>query len=530
MQLALSFSTLLASVLLLLSAADVQAVPVKRSKTITLPLTRIHQNRGDVHPSVLLQQHINRGQRRIARMKGVSPPSKRDLEEAILKRLYIPQNGRPHFKRFNRGGTASHPNSLVEEDEDEADDEDAEDDETSELSALGHKHKTPATDTNEAARKKKGKGGNATAAAAAGTNVVSSSTAAAAAKANLTPASDPTGNNSLGLDIEGSDVGYIATVQMGTPPQDYRLLMDSGSADLWVAGESCQSEGGGTCGPHTTLGTTSSSSFKDSGKAFEVTYGTGHVTGTIVTDDITVAGLTLSAHSFGAAATESTDFSDSSVPFDGLMGLAQSTLSNQQVLTPVESMAKAGLITDAITSYKISRVSDGTNDGEITFGGLDETKFDSATLTTFNNAASGQAAGFWEGAMDAVTVDGTDTGLTGRTAILDTGTTLIIAPTADADAVHKLISGAQSDGQGGFVIPCNTNSTVALSFGGTSFDISTKDLVFAQADNTGTNCISGISSGQIIDATTWLVGDVFLKNAYFSTDVTKNTISLAKLV
>ena len=26
------------------------------------------------------------------------------------------------------------------------------------------------------------------------------------------------------------------------------------------------------------------------------------------------------------------------------------------------------------------------------------------------------------------------------------------------------------------------------------------------------------------------VGDVFLKNAYFSTDVTKNTISLAQLV
>ena len=28
----------------------------------------------------------------------------------------------------------------------------------------------------------------------------------------------------------------------------------------------------------------------------------------------------------------------------------------------------------------------------------------------------------------------------------------------------------------------------------------------------------------------WLVGDVFLKNAYFSVDVGKNAISLAKLV
>ena len=43
------------------------------------------------------------------------------------------------------------------------------------------------------------------------------------------------------------DVGYIATIQMGTPPRDFKLLMDSGSADLWVGSENCQSEGGGGC-------------------------------------------------------------------------------------------------------------------------------------------------------------------------------------------------------------------------------------------------------------------------------------------
>ena len=76
------------------------------------------------------------------------------------------------------------------------------------------------------------------------------------------PPSDPT--NSLGLDIEsvlsfflpdslthstisGADIGYLATIQMGTPPQDYLILMDSGSADLWVGSENCQSQQGGGC-------------------------------------------------------------------------------------------------------------------------------------------------------------------------------------------------------------------------------------------------------------------------------------------
>ena len=52
------------------------------------------------------------------------------------------------------------------------------------------------------------------------------------------------------------------------------------------------------------------------------------------------------------------------------------------------------------------------NDGEITFGALDTTKFDPATLVTFDNVATSSAtAGFWEGAMDAITADGQDIGL-----------------------------------------------------------------------------------------------------------------------
>ena len=71
--------------------------------------------------------------------------------------------------------------------------------------------------------------------------------AAAQADNALTPANTPNITNSLGLDIEANDVGYIATVQMGTPARDFKLLMDSGSADLWVGAEGCKSTNGGDC-------------------------------------------------------------------------------------------------------------------------------------------------------------------------------------------------------------------------------------------------------------------------------------------
>jgi Eukaryotic aspartyl protease len=277
------------------------------------------------------------------------------------------------------------------------------------------------------------------------------------------------------------------------------------------------------------LGAQSSSSFTDTQKPFQVTYGTGAVVGNIITDHLVLSGLQLSDHTFGVATQETEDFTSSLTPFDGIMGLAQSTISEQRTPTPVESLAKAGLIKAAVTSFKLSRLADQKNDGEVTLGGVDTSKFVQNTLVTINNV---NARGFWEGAVDAVSLNGQDLGLQNRTAILDTGTTLIIAPSADAQAIHQAIPGARSDNNGGFTVPCTTNASLALTFGGQVFAIDSRDITFAPVDpnNPTGDCTSGISEGQLDNANQWLVGDVFLKNAYMSTDVGRNTIQLAKLV
>lgn len=43
-------------------------------------------------------------------------------------------------------------------------------------------------------------------------------------------------------------------------------------------------------------------------------------------------------------------------------------MTELKIPTPVEEMAKRGLIPAAITSYRIPRHTDGVDDGEITFG------------------------------------------------------------------------------------------------------------------------------------------------------------------
>lgn len=506
MQLGYSFSFLL--VVFLFALAEVEAVPVKRSpKMVTLQLKRLPQ-RSDLPPAIRLQQHINRSHRRHARMNGFEGPSDAELAKRMEKRFnqaHIPK----YDKRFNRNGvTIPVPN-----------DEDVSVKGANLLGSnqQGNQIQNSTSDNNVtdlANQNSTSEGFPQTALDAQNSN-------------DLTKANPPTGNNSLGLDVEGNDVGYVATVQLGTPPKDFTILMDSGSADFWVGSTRCQSEAGGGCGNHVFLGSATSSSFQASQTPFQVTYGTGQVSGFIISDNVVLAGLALDGHVFGVATLESQEFSDDTTKFDGLMGLAQSPLSNQGVLTPVESLAKQGSISEAITSYKISRVSDGLNDGEITFGGLDESKFDPNSLVTVDNV---NPLGFWE-ADFTVSIDGQDLGLAGRTGILDTGTTLIVAPANDAEALHAMIPGSQSDGQGGFTIPCTTNTVVSLNFGGQAFDINPVDLLFTPVDpnNLQGDCISGITSGQIGGAQQWLIGDVFLKNAYYSTDVNKNQITLAKL-
>lgn len=493
----LRMSTLLvAGIIFLLSLQAVDSLSISKrrseSQLLTLPLTRIRQ-RSDIHPQILLQIHINRSIRRLAKMTGVEPPSAGSLERRLQKRILSVEGPDGLYKRFNRFGVPRSPREVQLE---------------KRFNRAGATHSIP---------------GSSLVSLKAGNTQASDRTSSVAV------ANTPSAADSLGLDIEGSNVGYLATIQMGTPAQDFLILMDSGSSDLWVGSESCQSQGGGGCGNHTFLGPTSSSSFQNTTKPFQVTYGTGQVAGSIIQDNIAVAGLSLPNHTFGLASQESLDFSSNQTPFDGLMGLAKSTLSQQQTLTPVESLANAGLIPGAIVSYKISRLADNLNDGEITFGGLDTTKFDPKTLVSVPNI---NPQGFWEAQLNGSTVNGVDTGLNGRTTILDTGTTTMVLPAADAAVIHQNIPGAQEDGQGGFTVPCNTNASVALIYAGQSFTIDPRDLAVQPVNSNDPqgDCISGIVSTGSGSMTQWLVGDTFLKNAYFSTDVSKNTVSLAKLV
>jgi hypothetical protein len=64
---------------------------------------------------------------------------------------------------------------------------------------------------------------------------------------------------------------------------------------------------------------------------------------------------------------------------------------------------------------------------------------------------------------------------TSQFATIDTGTSVVIAPQADAQAVYDAIPGSQLGANGLFTYPCSANPDVALNFAGQNFNIKAAD-------------------------------------------------------
>ncbi|KIY66525.1 acid protease [Cylindrobasidium torrendii FP15055 ss-10] len=335
------------------------------------------------------------------------------------------------------------------------------------------------------------------------------------------------GTHSQHLSIQAEDVGYYGPMSFGTPPQTFQVLVDTGSADLWVGGEGCRNdENGGDCGPHHFLGPRSSSSFHSTDENWVIWYGSGAVAGLLATDHVSIGGLTVKNHRFGVATNESLDFTSEDVPFDGIFGLARSRASRQKAPSYLEVMKSSGLIKHAIASIKIPRRSDGQNDGELTLGGMNSARYDSNYAVT---VASTNERGFWQVNIDDVKVNGQSLGWTNRSAILDTGATLFMAPQRDIATIHSLINGARRT-EGVWVIPCNTQASVSLVIAGKEFGIAPEDVAWIPSGNEN-ECYSGIGAGGVATEgpNVWLLGDVFLKNVYLSVNHESNEITIARL-
>ncbi|KAI5784597.1 aspartic peptidase domain-containing protein [Geopyxis carbonaria] len=332
----------------------------------------------------------------------------------------------------------------------------------------------------------------------------------------IIPAATPDTPDSLGIAQDGNDFSYFSFVEFGTEGREFRLVIDTGSSDTWIPSDRCASK---ACKNLDTFGSKDSSTLKISTSEFDIKYGSGDVMGVVVQDKISFAGFDITAQ-FGLATQVSDDFINFEI--DGIMGLGFTGASQQGVPTIMDVLKDQGLIQVKLYGVALSRASDGANDGVINFGGIDKTLFDGDL--TFSPAIPG--LGLWELKLDGASVDGDAATILGKTAVIDTGTSLAIIPPEDAMALHAKIEGAETNGET-FAVPCDTTSEIELTFSGVTYSIPPADYRGSRISLTRNLCISLIGGRPILPNNTWLLGDVFLKNVYSVFDLDNERVGFA---
>jgi len=316
------------------------------------------------------------------------------------------------------------------------------------------------------------------------------------------------------LTNQNADSSYYGTIAIGTPPVSYNIIMDTGSADLWVLDSACT----GGCNGVATFNPSQSSSFTNLTTSFSIKYGSGDAQGFLARDVVQLAGFSVTNQVFAVCDTISDGLLDT--PVSGLMGLGWQPIASSDAVPFWQTLASSGAWDEPVMAFQITRFLNISQTRSLEPGGT-------FTMGTLNSSLytgdidyvnlPDNAVTYWTLPLTSLTVQGNSvtlaSGESSYTAI-DTGTTLIGGPQDAIASIYANIpdsSAATGDFEGYYEYPCDTEVNVSLSFGGRTWSISPAD--FAMTMTSSNRCIGAFF---VIGTSTpaWIIGDTFLKNVY----------------
>lgn len=315
---------------------------------------------------------------------------------------------------------------------------------------------------------------------------------------------------------------YFTSISLGTPPQEFKVILDTGSSNLWVPSSECTSL---ACFLHSKFDHSSSSTYKSNGTEFAIRYGSGSLEGYVSQDTLTLGDLTIPKQDF-AEATNEPGLAFAFGKFDGILGLGYDTISVNKIVPPFYKAIEEGLLDEPVFAFYLGDTTKDENDGGVaTFGGVDKSKYtgDITWLPVRRKA-------FWEVTFDGIGLGDEWAVLKNHGAAIDTGTSLITLPSGLAEIINSEI-GAKKSWSGQYTIECSARDSLpdlTLNLGGKNFTISPFDYTL----EAGGGCISVFTPMDLPEPVGPLaiVGDAFLRKYYSVYDLAKDRVGLAKAV
>jgi saccharopepsin len=313
---------------------------------------------------------------------------------------------------------------------------------------------------------------------------------------------------------------YFAEINLGTPPQTFKVILDTGSSNLWVPSSSCTSI---ACFLHAKYDSSASSSYKANGTAFSIQYGSGSMEGFTSQDTLNIGDLALPKSDF-AEATKEPGLAFAFGKFDGILGLAYDTIAVNHITPPFYGMVNKGLLDDPVFSFRLGRTEE--DGGEALFGGIDDSAYTGKiTYVPVRRKA------YWEVELESVSFGDDVLELENTGAAIDTGTSLIALPTDIAEMLNAQI-GATKSWNGQYTVDCAKVSTLpdfTFTFGGKLFPIKASEYIL-EMQGTCMSSFTGMDINLPGGSSLWIVGDVFLRRYYTVYDLGRDAVGFALAV
>ncbi|XP_068439235.1 pepsin A-like [Clinocottus analis] len=309
-----------------------------------------------------------------------------------------------------------------------------------------------------------------------------------------------------------ADLAYYGIISIGTPPQSFKVIFDTGSSNLWVPSVYCSSK---ACKKHDKFNPGTSSTYRHNGGAVHIRYGTGCMIGFLGYDTVTVGELSVRNQIFGMSLFEGPFMQH--IRADGILGLAYPRLSAARATPVFDNMMRKGLVSQDLFSVYLS--SDSQQGSVVTFGGVDPNHYQGSI--SWIPVSKNQ---YWQITVDSITVNGQVVACNGGCqAIVDTGTSLIVGPQSSISSINSWI-GARSKNED-FMVNCNSIAQmpdVVFHIHGEEFPIPPSGYV-RQSQYHG--CRTGFGGAE---DSLWVLGDVFIRQYYSIFDRAQNMVGLAK--
>ncbi|XP_006899903.1 PREDICTED: pepsin A-like [Elephantulus edwardii] len=313
------------------------------------------------------------------------------------------------------------------------------------------------------------------------------------------------------------DMEYFGTIGIGTPAQEFTVIFDTGSSNLWVPSVYCSSP---ACSNHNRFNPQASSTYQATSQTVSIAYGTGSMTGILGYDTVQVGGIADTNQIFGLSETEPGSFLYYS-PFDGILGLAYPSIAASGATPVFDNMWNQGLVSQDLFSVYLS--SDDQSGSVVMFGGID-----SSYYTGSLNWVPLSSEGYWQITVDSITMNGQPIACSGSCqAIVDTGTSLLSGPT-NAIAYIQSYIGASENSNGQMAISCsaiNSLPDIVFTINGIQYPLPASAYILQNQQG----CVSGFQGMNIPTESgeLWILGDVFIRQYFAVFDRANNAVGLA---